>query len=97
MEYQVRRYQIAQGELEAFSRAWRSGVVPLRERFGFEIVGGWEIEETNEFVWILGHDDPAGFGAADAAYYESDERERLSPDPARHVVSMLEQDAVRVV
>ena len=97
MQYQVRRYRIADGELEAFSRAWETRVVPLRERFGFQIVGGWEIEETNEFVWILGHDDPAGFAAADAAYYESDDRHRLSPDPADHIVSVTEQDATRVL
>lgn len=81
MEYQVRRYRVAEGKLDAFVDAWRSGVVPLRQNFGFTIEGAWSIPETNEFVWVMSFDGPEGFAAADAAYYESDERSTLDPNP----------------
>ncbi|MCZ6738253.1 MAG: hypothetical protein O7C01_00580 [Actinobacteria bacterium] len=35
-------------------------------------------------MFIFGED---GFATADATYYESEERRRLSPDPAVHIVS----------
>ena len=97
MEYQLRRFRIAPGKLDEFVRAWKAGVVPLRERFGFRFHGAWSIEESNEFVWVISHDGSEGFAAADAAYYASDERGRLSPDPARHIVSSEETTAHRVL
>ena len=39
MEYQIRRYRIAEGKLDEFVDAWKAGVVPLRERFGFRFHG----------------------------------------------------------
>ena len=87
MEYQIRRYRITDGKLDEFIEAWRAGVVPLRERFGFRFHGAWPIEESSEFVWVISHDGEDGFAAADATYYESEERRRLSPDPAVHIVS----------
>jgi hypothetical protein len=60
---------------------WRTAIVPLRRRHGFQVVGAWTAAD-DRFVWILGHDD---FGAADAAYYASPERAAISPDPARHL------------
>ena len=87
MEYQIRRYHIAEGKLDEFIDAWKAGVVPLRERFGFRFHGAWPIEESSEFVWVISHDGEEGFAAADATYYESEERRQLSPDPAVHVVS----------
>ena len=82
MEYQVRRYRAAEGKLDAFVDAWRRGVVPLREKFGFAIEGAWSIPETSEFVWVMSYDGSEGFAAADAAYYESAERSTLDPNPA---------------
>lgn len=86
MEYQLRRYQITPGKLDEFVEAWASGVVPLREQFGFRFRGAWSIPESNEFVWIIGYDGPDGLAAADARYYESDERRNLLPNPAVHIV-----------
>ena len=85
MEFQLRRYRIEAGKLTDFVEAWTDGVVPLRDQFGFEFRGAWAIEETNEFVWIIGHDHPDGFEAADQEYYSSPERAVLSPDPAQYV------------
>ncbi len=71
--------------------------MPLRERFGFQIHGAWSIEESNKFVWVISCDGPEGFDAADAAYYASEERRRLSPDPAEHIASVEKTSAHRVV
>jgi hypothetical protein len=84
MEYQLRRYRIQPGKLRECIAAWRAGVYPLRVKHGFRILGAWTIEESNEFVWILGYEGPDGFAAADAAYYASAERAALEPDPARY-------------
>ena len=97
MEYQLRRYRIAPGKLDEFIGVWKAGVVPLRERFGFQVHSAWSIEESSEFVWVISHDGPEGFDAADAAYYASEERRRLSPDPAEHIVNTLTASAHRVV
>ena len=84
MEYQLRRYRIAPGKLDEFIGVWKAGVVPLRERFGFQVHGAWSIELV-------------GFDAADAAYYASEERRRLSPDPAEHIANIVTASAHRVV
>ena len=76
-------YRIAEGSMDEFVREWRERVVPLREAQGFRVVGAWTIPETSGFVWVISHD--GDFEAADRAYYASDERAALDPDPARHI------------
>ena len=85
MEYQLRRYRIRAGKMDAFLDAWLRGVYPLRRQFGFTFVGAWRVEGADEFVWIIGFDGPEGFARADARYYESEERKRVSPDPAQYI------------
>lgn len=85
------------GKLEVFIEAWRSGVVPLRERFGFTIEGAWSIPVTNEFVWVMSYDGPKGFAAADAAYYQSDERSNLTPNPASFLTDTAHHAAVKAL
>ena len=85
MQYQIRRYQITAGKLGEFVDAWKNGVVPLRERFGFRFHGAWALEGSDEFIWIISHDDPEGLQAADDRYYASSERAELQPDPAQFV------------
>ena len=97
METQVRIYGIAAGHLDDFVVAWTAGVKPLRKRRGFTHIGAWSIEATSEFVWVLGYDGHEGFEAADAAYYASDERHSIDPDPAQWIESVQEHPARRVV
>ena len=59
--------------------------------------GAWSIEESNEFVWVISYDRSEGFAAADAAYYASEERRHLSPDPSEHIVSSDQAPAQRVL
>jgi hypothetical protein len=47
--------------------------------------GAWRVEDAEEFVWIIGYDGAEGFAAADKRYYESEERKRMSPDPAQYI------------
>ncbi len=95
-ECQLRVYRIADGRLDDFVTAWRDGVKPLRERFGFAIDGAWTAPATSEFVWLLRYDGPGSFSDADAAYYASPERTRLDPDPARYIVSAAERMVRRI-
>jgi hypothetical protein len=77
--------------MDAFLDAWLRGVYPLRRRFGFAFAGAWRIEGADEFVWIIGYDGPESFAAADKRYYESEERKRLSPDPAQYIDAPVSQ------
>jgi hypothetical protein len=83
---QLRMYQIAPGKMTEFVREWRSGVVPLRQQFGFHVESAWVVEGEDTFVWIVRHDGDESFADADATYYGSPERKALQPNPARHIV-----------
>lgn len=82
MEWQLRDYAIREGHLDDFVADWTATVLPLRKRFGFEVVA-WSVPDESRFVWLLGYDGPEGLEAADTAYYASPERAALSPDPVR--------------
>lgn len=68
---QLRRYDIAPGEMELFAGWWHSIVEP-REKFGFRVLFAFADEDTNEFVWAVAHD--GDFAAAEAEYMASPER-----------------------
>lgn len=97
MEYQIRRYQIASGEMNGFVELWRETVVPLRKRLGFTVEGAWVIDDSNEFLWIIGYDGPEGLTAANESYYASEERRSMSPDPAEHITGGSHDMARRVL
>ena len=78
MTFELRRYEVKEGCLDAFARVWREQLLPLRQSFGFTVLGPWIITESNEFVWIVGHDD---FDAATEAYYGSPQRGEVNPRP----------------
>lgn len=81
----LRDYRVKPGELEDFVREWRSMIVPLRKKRGFEVVGAWTVGE-DRFVWILGYD--GDFEKANEKYYSSEERKAMKPDPARHLAEI---------
>jgi hypothetical protein len=97
MEYQVRRYRIEPEKMDEFVAEWRDGVVPLRERLGFIVDGAWVIEDSNEFLWIIGYDGPEGLAAGNEAYYASEERKSMDPDPARLILAGEHDLARRVL
>lgn len=69
--------------METWIEEWHEHVRPLRLAHGFTIAGPWVGEDGETFVVVLGHD--GDFEAAEAAYFASDERRALDPDPARHL------------
>jgi hypothetical protein len=71
------------GEMDAFCREWGELILPLRLQLGFRVIGPWVIDATNQFVWIVEHE--GDFELADARYYDSPERKKLAPDPARNL------------
>jgi heme-degrading monooxygenase HmoA len=95
MRTQLRRYRTQPGQAEQFAAEWRDGVAPLRRQFGFD-VRGWLVEGSDEFVWIVEHDDAESFDAADQAYYESEARRRLEPEPSR-LIADARKDWVTLV
>ncbi len=86
MEYELRNYLVKDGEMENWLKEWKAQVFPLRRKFGFEVVGAWTVREENRFLWILGYGGPMkSFAEADKAYYNSEDRKSVIPDPARHL------------
>lgn len=83
---QLREYTIKPGQLGAFVDMWARTVKPLRERTGFVIEGAWTVPAAERFVWIVSHDGPAGWEAANTAYYDSPERKAMDPDPASFIL-----------
>jgi hypothetical protein len=82
--WQLRRYTIRDGEMQAWIEEWSRHIRPLRERFGFRVVGAWTAG-ANDFLWILRYEGRAGWAEADAAYYDSADRKAIEPNPARHI------------
>jgi NIPSNAP len=83
--FQIREYTVKPGEMDAWIDEWRSSIVPLRKRHGFEVVGAWTVDGSDQFVWIVKYDGPKQWSEADADYYGSPERKAMDPDPARHL------------
>ena len=81
--YQLRRYVVNLGELDAFVDEWVREVVPLRERFGFRVEGAWIVRDEHRFIWLLSYEGEDGFEAASERYFRSPARAALQPDPSR--------------
>lgn len=82
---QLRLYTIDKGKLDDFANAWRAGVYPLRMKMGYQIPFAAKVPQTNQFIWFLTYEGPDAWEKKEAAYYGSDERKKLSPDPAQWI------------
>lgn len=82
MEIQLRDYRIRHGQMDAWLEGWKSGVLPLREQAGFQVIGAWVDREHDRFVWLLGYSGADGFEAANDRYYASPQRIALRPEPS---------------
>ena len=85
---QIRIFTINRGKMDAFVDAWLKGVYPLRTKSGFKIERAWVVKEKNKFIWVLSYDGPEGFEAKDSAYYASEKRKILDPDPAQYIADV---------
>ncbi len=83
MTVQLRLYTINQGSLRQFAEEWKANVLPLRLEHGFRVHDAWIIEETNQFAWLIGYDGTESWEAVENAYYASQKRKAMAPDPAR--------------
>ncbi len=81
-EYQLRTYRVSPGRMSDFLSIFPQ-VVEARRAVGFDVVGAWTIPEENMFVWIVSTDRPGGVEAASKAYYQSDLRRAIEPEPAK--------------
>lgn len=86
MQIQLRDYRVKPGEMQDWTAEWLRYVRPLREKFGFQVLGAWVVPGDDRFIWILARED---FAAADHRYYQSAERLSIEPDPARHLASTV--------
>jgi len=82
---QFRDYTIKEGEMEEWLTEWRAHLHPLRTQQGFHILAAWTIAELNRFQWIIRWEGKGSFEEADKAYYASQERKHVQPNPARHL------------
>ena len=85
MTWQVREYTVKPGEMQAWLDEWRAKIVPLRQKFGFHVLGAWTVDGTDQFIWVISYRGPKPWQEADAEYYGSTERKAIQPDPARHL------------
>jgi hypothetical protein len=72
---QLRRYKLVPQEREAFVEWWRREIPPTRGKFGFEVLFGYLVPETDEFVWAVSHEgDAEEFRRVEQEYLASPER-----------------------
>jgi hypothetical protein len=83
--WQLREYTVKPGEMDAWIAEWREKIVPVRNKHGFEVLGAWTVDGSDQFIWIITHRGPKSWQEADADYYASPERKAINPDPARHL------------
>lgn len=72
---QLRRYAVAEGELDAFATWWAETMPSLRVRAGFTVEFAYAIAERSEFVWAVSvPGDRARFEQVEQSYLASPER-----------------------
>ena len=80
MEYQLRIYEMKDGQMDAFLGISPS-VVEARRAVGFNVIGAWVIPQDNQFIWIVGAEN--GIEATSEKYYASEQRRAIEPEPAK--------------
>jgi hypothetical protein len=71
--------------MEDFRALWRDHIVPVRTELGFVIKGGWIDESSDVFIWLVGHEAPDGWDAAERTYYADPRRETFPHNPREFV------------
>lgn len=94
MPTQLRIYTINRGALPEFAAEWRQKIKPLRLKLGFQIPAAWTVEAANQFIWVMSYEGPEDWDTLDQAYFHSEERKAMQPDPARHI-ARIEQYFVK--
>ena len=85
MPTEIHIYTLNRGALDSFAAEWGDKIKPVRIKFGFRVQGGWKVDATSQFVWLLSYDGPDDWNARNRAFHDATERRALDPDPARHI------------
>lgn len=73
--FQLRRYQIAEGQMAGFTAWLHSTLIPAREAFGYRIEFQLVDHKTHEFIWCVSlPGDEAAFLKIQDQYNSSAER-----------------------
>ncbi len=80
MEYELRMYEVKDGQMDTFLEIFPA-VVEARRAVGFEVVGAWMVPKDNQFIWIVSAE--GGIEATVEAYYASAQRRAIEPEPAK--------------
>ena len=93
---QLRRYEIAPGELDAFVDWWRTWMPTVRPEAGFTIEWAYVDREANEFVWaVSAAGDAETFLELERTYLDSDARakafEGVPQRVAKYHVRLVEE------
>jgi hypothetical protein len=83
---QLRMYTINKGHMDEFVKVWQDKIVPLRQKTGFTIEGGWILQGENRFIWLVSAE--GDWKAKEEAYYTSPERKAMNPDPSSFIAHM---------
>lgn len=71
---ELKNYSIKADSWDEFLEAWRK-LLPIRKKFGFEVLFALVDREKNLFTWAVQH--PGDFDAADRDYQNDPERVAL--------------------
>src|ERR1700689_4918627 len=88
VERELRIYTLRPGTLDEFVFSWRREVLPLRARYGFEVLGAWSEPERYEFVWELGYGGEEGLREGERRYAAARALLTFEYDPADYVASV---------
>nr|MDT0660908.1 NIPSNAP family protein [Micromonospora sp. DSM 115978] len=83
---QIRTYLVRPERLGEWVDRWRTLVVPMRRRFGFEVHGSWVDRERGEHIRVISYDGAGSFEEANACYWASAEREAMGLDPSQLLI-----------
>ncbi|MET7296751.1 NIPSNAP family protein [Streptomyces griseoloalbus] len=78
---QLRTYTVRGGLLDEWVERWRSDIVPLRLKLGFEIGGAWVDRESSQFVWLISYEGLEAFAERNALYWRPPERKVMGLIP----------------
>ncbi len=88
MPAQLRIYDIKPGRMAEFLELFEMEVEPARMAHGFDVIGPWIDEDTNQFVWIASYDGVVPWDEIEQRYRESPQRHNLSRDPMDFIDSV---------
>ena len=88
---QLRTYKVREGAMDEFVALFRDHLVPVREAYGFQVLGAWNDPADGTFAWVVGHAAPDGWDAAEKAYYDAPERAAMPANPSDYLESVQTQ------